>query len=52
MFAVPTSKGVATLACVAEDDTCREIASSMRITDGNAFPVGPSDAYAGKLSRR
>ena len=49
VFAVPTSKGVATLACVAEDDTCDEIASSMRITDGDAFPVGPSDEYAGKL---
>ena len=49
VFAVPNFKGVATLACVAEDATCAKIASSMRITDGNAFPVGPNDEYAGKL---
>ncbi len=46
IFAVPTSKGVATLACVAEAETCTTIASSMQITEGKPFPVGPSAAYS------
>ena len=43
VFAVPTDKGVATLACIAEGKTCDAIASSLKITDGKAFPVGPSE---------
>ena len=42
VFAVPTSAGVATLACTAEAATCDEIAASMKITDGEVFPAGPS----------
>ena len=39
VYSVPTSAGVATLACFAEGDTCGTIASSMQITDGTVFPV-------------
>jgi hypothetical protein len=46
VFAVPTSAGVATLACVAPEKTCETVASSLRITDGKPFPVGPSKDYA------
>jgi hypothetical protein len=45
VYAVPTSNGVATLACTAEDATCDEIAGSMKITEGDVFGVGPSQEY-------
>ena len=32
-------------------ETCTTIASSMQITEGKAFPVGPSKAYAGDVER-
>ena len=48
-FAVPTTEGVATLACSADAATCETIASSMKITEGTAFPVGPSAEYAGSV---
>jgi serine/threonine protein kinase len=57
VYAVPTSSGVATLACVpakgGEDafaPTCDAIATTFRIQDGKPFPVGPSKEYAGQLS--
>jgi hypothetical protein len=57
VFAVPTDKGVATLACVpakgGEDafaPTCDAVATTFRVTDGKPFPVGPSKDYAGQLS--
>src|SRR3954453_370447 len=57
VYAVPTSNGVATLACVpakggekAFAPTCDAIATTFRIQDGKPFPVGPSKDYAGKLS--
>ena len=43
VFAVPTTEGVATLACAADAETCETIASSLQITEGEAFPVGPSE---------
>jgi hypothetical protein len=51
VFAVPTTNGVATLACIAPTETCSAIASSLRITDGKAFPVGPSTTYSADLER-
>jgi hypothetical protein len=51
VFAVPTTGGVATLACVAPAATCQTIASSMQITEGKAFPVGPDEAYSGDVER-
>ena len=49
VFAVPTSAGVATLACTADEATCDSIASSMKITDGTTFPAGPSETYQGDV---
>jgi serine/threonine protein kinase len=51
VFAVPTTGGVATLACVAPAATCQTIASSMQITEGKAFPVGPDEAYSSDVER-
>jgi hypothetical protein len=45
-FAVPTTAGVASLACLADADVCKTISESMKITDGKAFPIGPSEQYA------
>jgi serine/threonine protein kinase len=57
VYAVPTSNGVATLACVpaksGEDafaPTCDAIATTFRVQDGKPFAVGPSKDYAGTLS--
>jgi hypothetical protein len=57
VYAVPTSNGVATLACVpakgGEDafaPVCDAVATTFRVTDGKPFPVGPSKDYAGQLS--
>ena len=49
VYAVPTDAGVATLACTADEATCDKIASSLEITEGKAFPVGPSEAYQGDV---
>ncbi|MDA0185809.1 hypothetical protein OJ997_36230, partial [Solirubrobacter phytolaccae] len=45
VFAVPTDKGIATLACIAEGDTCATIAASMKLEGSKPFPVGPSEKY-------
>jgi serine/threonine protein kinase len=57
VFSVPTSDGVATLACVpakggeeAFAPTCDAIATTFRIQGGKPFPVGPSKDYADRLS--
>jgi hypothetical protein len=54
---VPTSGGVATLACVpakggeaAFASTCDAVATTFRVTGDKPFPVGPSKDYAGQLS--
>ena len=41
VYAVPTSAGVATVACTAPT-ACRAIAASLRVTGGRTFAVGPS----------
>jgi serine/threonine protein kinase len=51
LFVVPTTEGVATLACIADGKTCASIASSLQITEGKAFPVGPSEAYSDDVQR-
>jgi hypothetical protein len=51
VYAAPTSAGVATLACTAEDATCDEIAASMEITEGEAFAAGPSETFQGDVER-
>jgi hypothetical protein len=56
VYAVPTSAGVATLACLSKDvsamaTTCDQIANSMTLSDGKPVPVGPSKAYARPVSK-
>jgi len=46
IFSVPTSDGVATLACFADAGTCHTIGSSMQITEGTVFAVGPDAKFA------
>jgi hypothetical protein len=66
VYAVPTTAGVATLACVpprAGEDAfagrCESIANTLRIGGARAYPLGPSEQYAevldsalGALERR
>ena len=51
LFTVPTSAGVATLACVDPSADCEAIANTLKLNAGTAFPVGPSKDYAAALSK-
>lgn len=51
VISVPTDKGVAMLACIADPKTCDTITSSMTLTGDKAFPVGASDAYQTKIEK-
>jgi hypothetical protein len=58
VYAVPTTAGVATLACLAPaadaesfGATCDQIANSLELSSGDPFPVGPSKAYAGAVDK-
>jgi hypothetical protein len=46
LYAVPTSTGVATLACMATQAICDASANTMQLVSAKAFPVGPSKDYA------
>ena len=46
IFTVPTSAGIATLACVDPGADCEAIADTLKLKAGTAFPVGPSKEYA------
>ncbi len=50
VFASPTSKGVATVACIAPGPDCEAIANTLKLTSGTPLPVGPSKTYAAALS--
>jgi hypothetical protein len=57
VFTVPTSRGVATVACslppaaaAAFASQCDAIAGTLALRGGHAYPIGPSDAYAGSLN--
>ena len=57
VYTVPTSGGVATVACAAPParaaglgPQCDAIAGTLRLRRGTAYPVGPSDAYATSLN--
>ena len=57
VYTVPTSGGVATVACAAPPSRaaglgpqCDAIAGTLRLRRGTAYPVGPSDAYASSLN--
>jgi len=52
VYAVPTSAGVVTLACVgavAGAPACESIASTLRLQSARPFPLGPSKDYAKAL---
>jgi hypothetical protein len=58
VYAVPTSAGVATLACLAPPASaagfkadCDGIANTLGLKSGDAFPVGPSKAYADAVGK-
>jgi serine/threonine protein kinase len=51
IFTVPTSEGVATLACVDPETNCESIANTLKLNAGTAFPVGPSKDYAAALGK-
>ena len=51
LFTVPTSAGVATLACVDPETNCEAIANTLKLNAGTAFPVGPSKDYAAALGK-
>ena len=57
VYAVPTSGGVATLACSAPAAQaeafarqCEAIAGTLQLRRGTPYPIGPSDAYASALN--
>ena len=48
-YAVPTDRGVATVACVpgsAGAPTCEAVANTLELVGREPFPVGPSESYA------
>ncbi len=64
LFVVPTTRGVATVACAAERSSaelgaCGRIAQTLELVDGKPYPLGADERYAdtldqalGKLRRR
>ena len=57
VYASPTSKGVLTVACMAQPTDakafqpgCEEIADTLSLSSGDPYPVGPDPAYAKTLS--
>jgi hypothetical protein len=57
-YVVPTSAGVATVACLAAPGgstlaarDCEAIASTLRLRHAKPYQIGPSDAYAAALTR-
>ena len=51
LYTVPTSAGVATVACVDPSADCESIANTLKLNAGTAFPVGPSKEYAAGLGK-
>ena len=51
LFTVPTSAGIATVACVDPSADCESIANTLKLNSATAFPVGPSKAYATQLGK-
>ena len=57
VYAVPTSAGVATIACIAPPTApaaaatdCAEVAATLRVVGARAYPLGPTSDYARQLS--
>jgi hypothetical protein len=54
LYAVPTTAGVATLACVgpaASSPDCEAVATTLRLKGVKAFPLGPNANYAKALNK-
>ena len=51
LYTVPTSAGVATVACLDPSADCESIANTLKLNAGTAFPVGPSKEYAAGLGK-
>ena len=55
LYVVPTTQGVATVACLAPEwdrtrtAECEAIATTLRIEDGRALPLGPNRAFGSRL---
>jgi serine/threonine protein kinase len=49
LYTVPTSAGIATVACVDPGTDCEGIANTLKLKSGTPFPVGPSKEYAAGL---
>ena len=50
VYTVPTSAGIATIACTADAAACDAIAGTLRLRSARPFPIGPSKAYASSLN--
>jgi serine/threonine protein kinase len=57
VYTVPTTGGVATVACAAApaqanafEDQCEAVAGSLELRDARPYPVGPSETYANALN--
>ena len=46
VYAVPTTEGVATVACVPGSASCEGVANTLELVSGEPLPVGPSGQYA------
>jgi serine/threonine protein kinase len=51
VFAVPTTAGVATVVCSVPAQDCEAIANTLKLSDGKAFPVGPSKEFGDAVSK-
>jgi hypothetical protein len=58
LYVSPTTGGVATVACLAEPDAldsfsgdCERVATTLTLTNGKAYPLGPDPSYAKTIDR-
>jgi hypothetical protein len=51
VFTAPTSAGVATVVCSVPAQDCEAIANTLKLSDGKAFPVGPSKEFGAAVSK-
>ena len=49
LYAIPTTQGVVTVACVPSSKSCDGVANTVEL-NGEPFPVGPSEDYAKTVS--
>jgi serine/threonine protein kinase len=49
LYAIPTTQGVVTVACVPSSNSCDGVANTLEL-NGKPFPVGPSEDYAKTVS--